>query len=215
MRKTRAVGLTALAAAAALVISACSGTPGQSGHTVRPLPQSSGSAAASSGAEASGGSSAALPGADNVGKVGGSGCGIPHGPYDEPAIDGRRGPGGLERSAAVVQQQHHTWQRDREHTTSLYLTNTGFTLLRRRPEPDQQRSVRHLRDRLARPADRQVHGQRGRQVLGRRADRCRRHGAVLGCPSGKFNDGEADVDDDGNLRRPPASPSTRPTRHWR
>ena len=46
----------------------------------------------SSGATASAGGGgtdvSSLPGAENVGKVGGSGCGIPHGPWEEPAKKG-------------------------------------------------------------------------------------------------------------------------------
>jgi len=89
MRKTRAVALTALAATAALVISACSGAPGQQTSSTAAAPaQSSEGASASSGAASSGAAATSLPGAENVGKAGGSGCGIPHGPYEEPATKG-------------------------------------------------------------------------------------------------------------------------------
>lgn len=90
MRRSRAVGLTALAATAALVISACSGTPGQQSTTTTggSAAATSGSADATGGASGGGTDSTSLPGAENVGKVGGSGCGIPHGPYDDPAETG-------------------------------------------------------------------------------------------------------------------------------
>jgi peptide/nickel transport system substrate-binding protein len=126
MRKTRAVGLTALAAAAALVISACSGTPGQSTTSSTAAP-TSGSAAASSGAESSGASSgAALPGADQVGKVGGSACGIPHGTYDAPASTG-----GEVRAAwndPLLSFNKNTSRGNAAANQNvLYLTNSGFS----------------------------------------------------------------------------------------
>jgi peptide/nickel transport system substrate-binding protein len=89
MRRTRAVAFTALAATAALVISACGGAPGQQSSSTAEAPaQSSEGAPASSGADGGGPAATSLPGAENVGKVGGSGCGIPHGPYEEPATKG-------------------------------------------------------------------------------------------------------------------------------
>ena len=126
MRKTRAVGLTALAAAAALVISACSGTPGQS-TTSSTDAATSGSAAASSGAESSAASSgAALPGADQVGKVGGSACGIPHGPYDAPASTG-----GEVRVAWNDPLLSFNKNSSRGNATAnnniMYMTNAGFS----------------------------------------------------------------------------------------
>ena len=126
MRNTRAVGLVALAAAAALVVSACSGTPGQS-TTSSTAAATSGSAAASSGAEASGESSgAALPGADQVGKVGGSACGIPHGPYDDPASTG-----GDVRVAWNDPLLSFNKNSSRGNATAnnnvMYLTNSGFS----------------------------------------------------------------------------------------
>jgi peptide/nickel transport system substrate-binding protein len=88
MRKSRAVSLTALVAAAALVMAACSGTPGQQGASSTAAPAESSGSAASSGAASGGADATSLPGAENVGKVGGSACGIPHGPYDPPAKKG-------------------------------------------------------------------------------------------------------------------------------
>ena len=52
-------------------------------------------------------------GADQVGVEGGSGCGIPHGPYDDPGEPSRRGARRLERPVAVVQQQLLARQRAR------------------------------------------------------------------------------------------------------
>ena len=67
------------------------------------------------------------------------------------------------------------------NTNPRYLMDARrVQLLRRRPQPDQQRPVRHVHDRVARPADDHVPDQRGRHVVRRRAGRRRRHAAVLG-----------------------------------
>src|SRR6478735_473743 len=126
MRKSRAMGLIALSATALLVISACSGTPGQQGaSTTAASAESSGSAAASSGASA-GVSATSLPGAENVGKVGGSGCGIPHGPYEEPAKKG-----GEVRVAWNDPPLSFNVNTTHSGATAIanimYFTNTGFT----------------------------------------------------------------------------------------
>src|SRR6478609_11179611 len=85
MRKTRAVGLTALAAVAALVISACSGTPGQAGGSSTAAPAESSGAATASAASGSASASALTPPPTEVGA---SACGVPHGAYDPPAKKG-------------------------------------------------------------------------------------------------------------------------------
>lgn len=92
MRRTRAVALVALAAATTMVVAAC-GSPGQQSSTTTtsaPAAETSGGGAAATtgGTSGGGGDVTSLPGAENVGKVGGSGCGIPHGPYDDPAQTG-------------------------------------------------------------------------------------------------------------------------------
>src|SRR6478752_9611163 len=126
MRKSRVVGLTALAAATALVISACSGTPGQAGGSTTAAPaESSGSAAASSGASA-GADATSLPGAENVGKVGGSGCGIPHGPYEEPAKKG--GDVRVAWNDPPLSFNNNTTHSGATAIANImYFTNTGFT----------------------------------------------------------------------------------------
>ena len=75
------------------------------------------------------------------------------------------------------------------NTNVLYLMDGGFTLLRRRPAADQQRPVRHVHDRLARPADDHLPDQRGGHVVRRRPGRRRRHAPVLGGRRARvFND---------------------------
>ena len=127
MRKSRAVGLTALAGYGGTGDSACSGTPGQQRQQH------------------------AAPAARHRKQRGGqfgrgrqwrqrhhsAGCRQgrkgrrlrlrhPARTYEEPAKQGRRGQGGLERSATVVQQQHHALQlgRQRQHPV---LHQHGFT----------------------------------------------------------------------------------------
>ncbi len=120
---------TALAATAALVISACSGTPGQQTSSSADAPaQSSEGAAASSGAAAdgSGAGPTSLPGAENVGKVGGSGCGIPHGPYEEPATKG--GDVRVAWNDPPLSFNNNTTHSNATANANIqYLTNTGFT----------------------------------------------------------------------------------------
>ena len=126
MKRNRAVSLTALAAAAALVISACSGTPGQEGATSAASVETSG--ATTSGAEGSSASGSAAPllGADKVGKVGGSGCGIPHGPYAAPAKTGGE-------VRAAWNDPPLSWNNNTTHANAVantniqYFTNMGFT----------------------------------------------------------------------------------------
>ncbi len=129
MRRTRAVGLTALAAVGALVISACSGTPGQQGASSSAAPAESSAAVSSSGATASssGGAEASTPpGSENVGKVGGSGCGIPHGPYDEPATTG--GDVRVSWNDPPLSFNNNTTHANATAAANIqYFTNTGFT----------------------------------------------------------------------------------------
>ncbi|HEY5842407.1 MAG TPA: ABC transporter substrate-binding protein [Mycobacterium sp.] len=126
MRRTRAVGLTALAAAATLVIAACSGTPGQQSSTTTAGTgaETSGSAAATDGA--GGVDATSLPGAENVGKIGGSGCGIPHGPYEEPAEKG--GEVRVAWNDPPLSFNNNTSHGNATAIANImYLTNTGFT----------------------------------------------------------------------------------------
>ena len=127
MRKSRAVAFTALAATAALVISACGGSPGQQTSSTAAAPaQSSEGAAASSGASSGGAAATSLPGAENVGKVGGSACGIPHGPYQDPASTG-----GNVRAAwndPLLSFNKNTSRGNAAANQNvMYLTNAGFT----------------------------------------------------------------------------------------
>ncbi len=126
MRKSRVVGLTALAAAAALVISACSGTPGQATSSTAAPAESSGSETASSGSAGSGSDITASPAAAEVGKVGGSGCGIPHGPYQEPATKG--GDVRVAWNDPPLSFNNNTTHANATANQNIqYLTNTGFT----------------------------------------------------------------------------------------
>src|SRR6478752_320641 len=126
MRKSRAMGLIALSATALLVISACSGTPGQQTASSTSAPAESSGSAAASGAASNGASATSLPGAENVGKVGGSGCGIPHGAYDPPAKKG-----GEVRVA--WNDPPLSFNNNTTHSNSvaigniMYFTNNGFT----------------------------------------------------------------------------------------
>ncbi len=97
-----------------------------------------------------------LPGAENVGVEGGSGCGIPHGPYED-----RASPAGEVRVAwndplLSFNSDHQPRQRGRQHQPAVPdgpRQRRRLHLLRRRPQPHQQRPVRHVHDRVARPAD--------------------------------------------------------------
>ena len=126
MRKSRVVALTALAATAALVISACSGTPGQAGGSTTAAPaESSGSEATGSESAGSGSDITASPAAAEVGKVGGSGCGIPHGPYDEPATKG--GDVRVAWNDPLLSFNNNTTHANATANTNvMYLTNPGF-----------------------------------------------------------------------------------------
>ncbi len=127
MRKSRAVAFTALAATAALVISACGGQPGQQTSSTAAAPaQSSEGAPASPGASSGGAAATSLPGAENVGKVGGSGCGIPHGPYDAPASKG--GDVRVAWNDPLLSFNNNTTHANATANANIqYLTNTGFT----------------------------------------------------------------------------------------
>ncbi len=138
MRKSRVVAFTALAATAALVISACSGTPGQAGGSTTAAPaESSGSEATGSESAGSGSDITASPAAAEVGKVGGSGCGIPHGPYDEPATKG--GDVRVAWNDPLLSFNNNTTHANATANTNvMYFTNPGVQLLRPGPEPHQQ-----------------------------------------------------------------------------
>ncbi|GAA1997495.1 ABC transporter family substrate-binding protein [Nakamurella flavida] len=125
------MGLTALVASAALVLAACSGTPGQQGATTSASSAPSGSAGGS--ASASGTESASSgtpitesPEAANVGKVGGSACGIPHGPYADPSQTGGE-------VRAAWNDPPLSWNNNTTHGNAVatfnvqYLTNLGFS----------------------------------------------------------------------------------------
>ncbi len=123
MRRTRAVVLTALAAVTTLVVAACGGSPGQQASTTT----SGESAAATSGSAGGGGADAtSLPGAENVGKVGGSGCGIPHGPYDQPASKG--GEVRVSWNDPLLTFNNNTTHGNAVANTNIdYLTQAGFS----------------------------------------------------------------------------------------
>ncbi len=199
MRKSRVVGLTALAAATALVISACSGTPGQAGGSTTAAPaESSGSAAASSGASA-GADATSLPGAENVGKVGGSGCGIPHGPYEEPAKKG--GEVRVAWNDPPLSFNNNTTHANAIASANIqYFTNTGFTYYDKDLNLINNDQFGTCEIVSLDPLDREVHRQRGRQVVRRRAGRRGRPGAVLGgAERATSTTRRPRLDDEGNL----------------
>ncbi len=96
MRRTRVVAAAAIVATAAMVLAACGSSPGQNDENSSAPPETSqsqteeGSGTPSEGGESSesqeptesGGSEAPSAAA---GEVGGSACGTPHGPYDQPS----------------------------------------------------------------------------------------------------------------------------------
>ena len=90
MTRTRAVTLTALVAASALVFAACSSTPGQANSSTSSATSASSSSAGSSSsaapassgaATASSGAAQSTPAPNNSGS---DGCGKPHGTYTDP-----------------------------------------------------------------------------------------------------------------------------------
>ena len=96
----------------------------------------------------------------------------------------RRGPRGLEPGAVLVQQQHQPRQRHRQRQPALPDDGRRRRLrasrTTTRPQLRQQRPVRHVHARLARPADDHVHDQRGRHVVRRHAGRRRRPASSSG-----------------------------------
>ncbi len=175
-RRSKAlISLFAMASVGALVASnAVSAT------TVPPGTEPAGTEAPAGSAPAGGG---------GVGEVGGSGCGIPHGPYEDPGD-----PAGEVRVAwndPLLSFNNTTTHGDAvANSNPLYFMQMQrrVHLLRRRPAADQQRPVRHVHDRLARPADDHLSHQRGGHVVRRRAGRRRRHAAPLGRSGHQFND---------------------------
>lgn len=90
MRRTRVVAVTSLIAASAMVLAACGSSPGQatdtgSGSTPSSQSQSSSEDTGSSGTGSSAAPTSSAAPAAEAGQVGGSACGTPHGPYDQPS----------------------------------------------------------------------------------------------------------------------------------
>lgn len=122
------MALTALAAVTTLVIAACGGSPGQQTSTT--TTGGSGTAAATSGSAGAGGgggvAATSLPGAENVGKVGGSGCGIPHGAYQEPAKKG--GEVRVSWNDPLLSFNNNTTHGNATANANIdYLTQAGFS----------------------------------------------------------------------------------------
>lgn len=126
--------LTALLASAALVVSACGGTPGQAGDTTAAPAGTTSAAASESGsasASASGGATSSATGSagagagGNVGEVGGSGCGTPSGEFPEPP-----NPGGEVRVAwndPLLSFNNNTTTNNAAANQNInYLTQSGF-----------------------------------------------------------------------------------------
>jgi len=143
MRKTRAVAITALVAASAMVMAACGGSTGQAGPSVTAATSApggggsdtsssapgsdtgsssapgsdtgtaSGSGSASGSASGSGSGSATAPGGG--GGAGESGaCGKPHGPFDAPAS---AAAGSVKVS---LNEGMTSWNQDSGHSNSVY-----------------------------------------------------------------------------------------------
>jgi peptide/nickel transport system substrate-binding protein len=131
MRRTRAVSLTALVAASAMVFAACSSSPGQEGSSSSAPSSSTGGAGASSAsAPASGaaGTSAASSGAAGSGTAssgaaapggtasGADGCGTPHGAYADPGA-----PAGAVNVG--FNELGTSWNAQSSHGNSVYNSN--------------------------------------------------------------------------------------------
>lgn len=126
MRRTRAVALTALAAAGALVLTACGGSTAQQGGTSATSAtsaassDSSGSAAptGSSGSQSSGSGSASSSGSTG-GDTGSGACGTPHGPYEKPSQTG--GNVNVSFNEGVT-----SWNNATSHGNSTYNANVQY-----------------------------------------------------------------------------------------
>ncbi len=123
MRRTRAVSITALVAASAMVFAACSSTPGQQSSTSAATSGGSSTSAApgtssDTGSSTTGASSSAATGASTApssgsAASGGDGCGKPHGPYADPGA----------ASGTVVTGQSElatAWNSIASHDNSIY-----------------------------------------------------------------------------------------------
>ncbi len=135
MTRTRAVTLTALVAASAMVFAACSSSPGQANSTTASssapasAPSSASSAPASgasssapaSGAVASSGaaSSGAAPSSGTAAPAGDAGCGAPHGPYTQPAA----AAGSITTGSAELAT---SWNNLTSHGNSVYNANPQY-----------------------------------------------------------------------------------------
>ncbi len=94
MKKTRLAAVTAFIAASAMVLAACGSSPGQAGESSTSTSPGSGtsesppSSPEQTGEASETGSPTGTSGSETpsagVGAVGGSACGAPHGPYDDP-----------------------------------------------------------------------------------------------------------------------------------
>lgn len=133
MKRTRAVTITALAAASAMVFAACSSSPGQSTPSTSSAPAATSgaatgaasvlSAAPSSGAASSGTASSGTASSGSAGTTsqasGTEGCGKPHGPYADPgAAKGTVVTGNDELAAS--------WNSLTSHGNSIYNSDPNY-----------------------------------------------------------------------------------------
>ena len=141
MRRTRVVAATALIAVSAMVLSACGSSPGQASESN----SSTGSSPSTSSSAGGGGSSSGAPtdtgtgsaqgsgsgstqasgsgsGSADAGTVGGSACGTPHGPYDDPGAE----PTGTVR--AGFNELATSLNQDATHGNSTYNANPIYIL---------------------------------------------------------------------------------------
>ena len=179
--------LLALVAASAIVFAAC-GSDDNSGDSATSGTDASDSTSAPDSTDATDSTTApdstdgggATPGSGEVGTVGGSACGTPHGAYE--AGEDPTGEVRVAWNQAAYSFNNVTNRGNATaNTNPLYMmTGRRLRVLRRRPELRQQRPVRYVHDRFARPVDDHLHDQRGCHLVRRCAGRCCRPAHVVG-----------------------------------
>lgn len=123
MTKTRAVTLTALVAASALVFAACSSSPGQAPVTTASTGASGAavSAPSNTGTSSPGTASSGAPssGGSGVPTTGDEGCGAPHGAYTDPGAATGTVTTGLDELVS-------SWNNETTHGNSIYNTSPVY-----------------------------------------------------------------------------------------
>ena len=151
--------LLALVAASAVIFAAC-GSDDDSGDSATSGTEASESTSAPDSTDATDSTTApdstdgggATTGSGDVGTVGGSACGTPHGAYeagDDPTGEVRVA---WNQAAYSFNNITNRGNATSEHQPALHDDRRWLRVLRRRPQLRQQRPVRHVHDRFARPA---------------------------------------------------------------